>query len=109
VFYISDPKYGLKWKVLQLVPNKKVWDVPEVEEQEDEEPDEIQLEGRTTVDECIEESILHRIDVEPVIVDLTRNRIQSSNNLDDFIDDHEIQDDQETSSESLSLDDCYSD
>lgn len=37
IFYINDPKFGSNRKVVQIVQNKHIWDVPKVEDLEIEE------------------------------------------------------------------------
>uniref|UniRef100_A0A9I9E4Z1 DUF4216 domain-containing protein n=1 Tax=Cucumis melo TaxID=3656 RepID=A0A9I9E4Z1_CUCME len=32
VFYVDDLKNGINWKVVQVIQNKRIWDVPEVED-----------------------------------------------------------------------------
>ena len=36
VFYIEDAKNGTNWRVVQVVQNKWIWDVPEVDDVDNE-------------------------------------------------------------------------
>lgn len=91
VYYLDDLKFGKSWKVVQVVQNKRLWDVPEVEDLGNEQLELLEMEGRSRVDEyIIQERPLCRDTIEPVVVE--RQIIQAqlnsgvpSNNGDDFI------------------------
>ena len=34
-FYIDNPKNGFNWKIVQVIQNKRIWDVSKVEDVED--------------------------------------------------------------------------
>ena len=53
VFYINDPKLHSNWKIVQIVPNKQVWDVPKVEELEDDRLELLETSSSIGVDESI--------------------------------------------------------
>ena len=36
VFYLNDQKNDSNWKVVQVVQNRRIWDVPEVDDVENE-------------------------------------------------------------------------
>ena len=65
VFYLEDPKNGTNWKIVQVVQNKHVWDVPEGEDIEN------------------EDDPLFRTEVDPIVV----KRLDVGHVTDDFIDD----------------------
>jgi len=68
VFYIDDPKLRNNWKIVQIVQNKQVWDVPEVEELENEDIELLEVTGSIVVDESIHDVTFCRSDVDPSVV-----------------------------------------
>ena len=101
VFYINDPKYGNNWKVVQVVQNKRVWDMPEVEEQENDQVELLKVVNviPCTIDISPEDINLCRDDVDPIVIE--EQIIQQVD--DDFINDEE-EDVHLSSNRSLSLD-----
>ncbi|KAA0035027.1 hypothetical protein E5676_scaffold155G00610 [Cucumis melo var. makuwa] len=83
VFYVNDPKNGSNWKVVQVVQNKRIWDVPEVEDVENDHINVLEIVISHQVDDHIEDDTLCRIDVDPTIVE----RPVVRHVTDDFIDD----------------------
>ena len=53
VFYIDDSKLRNNWKIVQIVQNKQVWDVPQVEELEDDRLELLETSSSIGVDESI--------------------------------------------------------
>ncbi|KAA0036786.1 CACTA en-spm transposon protein [Cucumis melo var. makuwa] len=88
VFYIDDPKLRSIWKIVQIVPNKQVWDVPEVEELEDDRLELLEASSSIEVDESIHDIPFCRSDVEPTVVDHGEIDNQDQSPIDDdFIND----------------------
>ncbi|KAA0039105.1 acidic leucine-rich nuclear phosphoprotein 32 family member A-like [Cucumis melo var. makuwa] len=83
VFYLDDPKNGSNWKVVQIVQNKRIWDVPEVDDVENEHLNILEIVVSHQVDEHIQDDTLYRTDVDPTIVE----RLVVCYVSDDFIDD----------------------
>ena len=54
VFYLDDPKNGSNWKVVQVVQNKHIWDVLEVDNVKNEQLNVIEIIVDHWVDEYIE-------------------------------------------------------
>lgn len=46
VFYINNDKLGNNWKVVQIIQNKQLWDVPKVDVLVDDELELLEVEGR---------------------------------------------------------------
>ncbi|TYK06669.1 gag/pol protein [Cucumis melo var. makuwa] len=84
VFYIDNPKNGRNWKVIQVVQNKRIWDIPKVV-------------GSHCVADHIEDDTLCRLDVDPIVVERPTIR----HVIDNFIND----DDEQLSVQSGSSDD----
>ncbi|KAA0063200.1 uncharacterized protein E5676_scaffold2774G00080 [Cucumis melo var. makuwa] len=82
VFYVDDPKNGSNWKVVQVIQNKCIWDVPEVEDVENEHINILEVVVSHQVDDHIEDDTLCRIDVDLTIVE----RPVVHHVTDDFID-----------------------
>ncbi|TYK22461.1 nucleosome assembly protein 1 [Cucumis melo var. makuwa] len=83
VFYVDDPKNGNNCKVVQVMQNKRIWDVPEVDDVENEHINIQEVVVSHQVDDHTEDDILCRIDVDPTIVE----RLGVRHLIDDFIDD----------------------
>ena len=70
VFYLEDPKNGINWKIVQAMQNKRVWDVPEVEDIKNDQLNVIKIIIKQRVDEhVIEDDTLCRTEVDPTIVE----------------------------------------
>lgn len=103
VFYVDDYKFGNDWKVVQFVQPRHLWDIPEIENDEEDhedqssEPRDLVITRAVLVDPgSMEFGNLSRKDVEPVIVeedvmgmklntlhDLTINQELSEDELED--------------------------
>ncbi|KAA0057468.1 acidic leucine-rich nuclear phosphoprotein 32 family member A-like [Cucumis melo var. makuwa] len=83
VFYVDDPKNGINWKVVQVIQNKRIWDVPEVEDVQNDHINILKVVVSHQVDDHIEDDTLCRNDVDPTIVE----RPVVRHVTDDFIDD----------------------
>ena len=82
-FYVDDPKNGSNWKVVQVIQNKRIWDVPEVEDVQNDHINIVEVVVSHQVDDHIEDDTLCRNDVDPTIVE----RPVVRHVTDDFIDD----------------------
>ena len=99
VFYLEDPKNGINWKVVQVVQNEHVWDVPEVEYIENDQLNVMEVVVEHQVDEhIIEDDTLSRTEVDPTIVE----RPNVCYVVENFISD---EDDEQSSHQSESCDD----
>jgi len=88
VFYIDDPKLCSNWKIVQIVQNKQVWDIPEFEEVEDDRFELLEACSSIGVDESIHDIPFCRGDVEPTVVDHKETENQDQSRIDDdFIND----------------------
>ncbi|XP_050941518.1 uncharacterized protein LOC127149700 [Cucumis melo] len=88
VFYIDDPKLRSNWKIVQIVQNKQVWDIPESEEVEDDRFELLEACSSIGVDESIHDIPFCRGDVEPTVVDHKETENQDQSRIDDdFIND----------------------
>ncbi|TYK19759.1 GDSL esterase/lipase [Cucumis melo var. makuwa] len=83
VFYVDGPKNGSNWKVVQVIQNKHIWDLPEVDDVENEHINILEVVVSHQRDDHIEDDIPCRIDVDPTIVERSVMRHLT----DDFIDD----------------------
>ncbi|TYK11884.1 uncharacterized protein E5676_scaffold177G00390 [Cucumis melo var. makuwa] len=83
VFYVDDPKNGSNWKVVQVIQNKCIWDVPEVKDVQNDHINILEVVVSHQVDDHIEDDTLCRNDVNPTIVE----RPVVRHVTDDFIDD----------------------
>ncbi|KAA0036797.1 acidic leucine-rich nuclear phosphoprotein 32 family member A-like [Cucumis melo var. makuwa] len=83
VFYVDDPKNGSNWKVVQVIQNKRIWDVPEVEDVQNDHINIVEVVVSHQVDDHIEDDTLCKNDVDPTIVE----RPVVRHVTDDFIDD----------------------
>ncbi|KAA0054539.1 hypothetical protein E6C27_scaffold24G003230 [Cucumis melo var. makuwa] len=79
----NDPKNGSNWKVVQVIQNKRIWDVPEVEDVQNDHINILEVVVSHQVDDHIEDDILCRNDVDHTIVERPIVRHVT----DDFIDD----------------------
>ncbi|KAA0032142.1 uncharacterized protein E5676_scaffold186G00260 [Cucumis melo var. makuwa] len=68
VFYVDDPKNGNNWKIVQVIQNKHIWDVPEVEDVQNDHINVLEIVVSHQVDDHIEDDTLCRIDIDPTIV-----------------------------------------
>ncbi|MDV3193972.1 MAG: hypothetical protein Q8835_02865 [Sweet potato little leaf phytoplasma] len=78
--------------MVQVVQNKRLWDVPEQEDIRNDQLQLLEVEGGFRVDESIQEDTLCREDVDPTIMEGPTfppqlRRGVSSNNNDEFIND----------------------
>ncbi|KAA0046653.1 acidic leucine-rich nuclear phosphoprotein 32 family member A-like [Cucumis melo var. makuwa] len=69
VFYVDDPKNGSNWKVVQVIQNKRIWDVLEVEDVQNDHINILEVVVSHQVDDHIENDTLCRNDVDPTIVE----------------------------------------
>ncbi|KAA0035765.1 uncharacterized protein E6C27_scaffold403G00400 [Cucumis melo var. makuwa] len=68
VFYLEDSKNGTNWKVVPDVQNKCIWDVPEVNDVENEQLNVLKIVVEHRVGEYIEDDTLCRPNVDPTVV-----------------------------------------
>ncbi|KAA0062763.1 gamma-aminobutyrate transaminase POP2 [Cucumis melo var. makuwa] len=78
VFYVDNPKNGSNWKVLQVVQNKRIWDMPEVEDVENNHINVLEIVVSHQVDDHIKDDTLCRTDVDPTIIERSIVCIMSS-------------------------------
>ncbi|KAA0052001.1 hypothetical protein E6C27_scaffold60G004860 [Cucumis melo var. makuwa] len=64
-WFAEDPQNGPNWKIVQMVQNKRIWDVLEVEDMENQQLNVLEIIIRPRVDEHIEDDTLCRYDVNP--------------------------------------------
>ncbi|KAA0049610.1 CACTA en-spm transposon protein [Cucumis melo var. makuwa] len=69
VFYLDNLKNGSNWKVVQVVQNKRKWNVPKVDYIENEQRNVLPIVVGHRVDENIEDDTMCRTDVDPTIVE----------------------------------------
>ena len=69
VLYLEDPKNGSKLKVVQVVQNKHIWDVSEVDDIKNEQLNVIEIVVDHRVDQHIEDDTLYKTDIDPTIVE----------------------------------------
>ncbi|KAA0050362.1 uncharacterized protein E6C27_scaffold88G00940 [Cucumis melo var. makuwa] len=69
VFYVDDPKNGSNWKVVQVIQNKRIWDVSEVEDVQNDHINILEVVVSHQVDDHIEDDTLCRNGVDPTIVE----------------------------------------
>ena len=99
VFYLEDPKNGINWKIVQVVQNKHVWNVPKVKDIENDQLNVLEVIVKHRVDEhVIEDDTLCKTEVDPTIVERPSVRHVMKN----FIND---EDDEQSSHQSGSSDD----
>ncbi|KAA0048670.1 CACTA en-spm transposon protein [Cucumis melo var. makuwa] len=70
-------KNSSNWKVVQIIQNKRIWDVPEVDDAENEDLNVLEIVVDYRVDEHIEDDTLCRTDVNPTIIERSVVRIMS--------------------------------
>ncbi|KAA0051011.1 uncharacterized protein E5676_scaffold675G00870 [Cucumis melo var. makuwa] len=87
IFYLGDPKNGTNWKVVQVIQNQCIWDVPEVEDVKNEQLKVLEIIVEPDVDEYIEDDTLCRPNVNPTLVE----RSVVHHVMDDFINDDDKQ------------------
>ncbi|TYJ97088.1 acidic leucine-rich nuclear phosphoprotein 32 family member A-like [Cucumis melo var. makuwa] len=83
VLYVDNPKNCRNWKVVQVIQNKRIWDVPEVEDVQNDHINILEVVVNHQVDDHIEDDTLCGNDVDPTIVERPIVRHVT----DDFIDD----------------------
>ncbi|KAA0037790.1 uncharacterized protein E5676_scaffold1784G00270 [Cucumis melo var. makuwa] len=69
VFYLEDPKNGTNWKIVQVVQNKRILDVLEVEDIENEQFNVLEIVVEHRVDEPIEDGTLYRAKIDSTVVE----------------------------------------
>ncbi|TYK04755.1 uncharacterized protein E5676_scaffold68G00570 [Cucumis melo var. makuwa] len=87
VFYVDDPKNGSNWKVVQVIQNKRIWDVPEVEDVQNDHINILEVVVSHQVDDHIEDDTLCRNDIDPTIVERPVVRHVTNDFIDD-VDEH---------------------
>ncbi|XP_026429120.1 uncharacterized protein LOC113325106 [Papaver somniferum] len=98
VFYLDDHKFGADWKVVLKMHHIHIWDVPEMDDDDEEgEEDVYQQTGDVTISSVIQEDNnvgldeLHRDDVEAELVDA---EIVHADDID--VDDIDVEEEDET-------------
>ncbi|TYK01403.1 uncharacterized protein E5676_scaffold29G00990 [Cucumis melo var. makuwa] len=81
------PKNGSNWKVVQVVQNKRIWDMPEVEDVQNDHINVLESVVSHQVDDHIEDDTLCRTDVDPIIVERPIVRHVTYDFIDD-VDEH---------------------
>ncbi|KAA0052813.1 uncharacterized protein E6C27_scaffold773G00040 [Cucumis melo var. makuwa] len=66
---IDDPRNGSNWKVVQVFQNKRILDVPQVEDVENKHINVLEIVVSHRVDNHIEDYTMCRIDIDPTIVE----------------------------------------
>ncbi|TYK19782.1 acidic leucine-rich nuclear phosphoprotein 32 family member A-like [Cucumis melo var. makuwa] len=69
VFYIDDPKNGGNWKVIRVVQNKHIWNVPEVDDVEDQQRNVPEIVVNHRVVDHLKDHTLCRFDIDPRVVE----------------------------------------
>ncbi|KAA0066295.1 uncharacterized protein E5676_scaffold602G001710 [Cucumis melo var. makuwa] len=82
VFYVDDPKNCSNWKVVQVIQNKRIWDVPEVEDVQNDHINILEVVVSHQMDDYIEDNTLRKNDVDHTIIERPIVR----HITDDFID-----------------------
>ena len=101
VFYLEDPKNGTNWKIIQLVQNKRVWNMPKVEDTKNNQLHVLEIVVEHHVEEhIIEDDTLCRTKVDLTIVERPNVRHFAEN----FIKNEE--DEQSSSNHSTTSDDA---
>jgi len=59
VFYLDDPKLGGNWKVVQRMINRNIYDIPTVQEGDNEEDDQGIRDDAYQEDECVGGNVVH--------------------------------------------------
>ena len=84
VFYLEDPKNGTNWKIVQVVQNKHVWDVPEVKDVKNAQLNVLEIIIGHRVDKTmIEDATLCRTKVDPTVVERPNVCLVADNFIDD--------------------------
>ena len=83
VFYIDNPKNSANWKVFQIVQNKHIWHVPELDDVKDQQLNVLEIIVEHCVDDHIDDDKLCKLDIDPTIVE----RPIVCHVVDDFIND----------------------
>ena len=127
MFYLDDPKLGHGWKVVQKVQLRHVWDVPELDDEEEEvleedcdpvpgndvyQQDEFNDIQWLVAEEDLENPQLHQKDVEAEVIDSNLENDQWMEDSDDGYDDNDDDEESDTDGydeEILSSDDDDSD
>ena len=68
LFYLDDPKNGTNWKVFQVVKNKRIWNMPEGNDVENEQLNVLKIVVSHWENGHFENDILYRPDVDPTVV-----------------------------------------
>lgn len=96
VFYVDDYNYGMNWKVVQKVQHRNLWDIPEMEDrEEDDDSNHLYQENESTQndwivkDDELEVLQFHRSDVNPDLVDASAVKGIDNETQNDNIDDDE--------------------
>lgn len=75
VFYVDDYKFGMNWKVVQFVQPRHLWDIPEIENDEEDiedqssEPWDLVITRNMFINGSMEFDYLNRADVKPTVVE----------------------------------------
>ncbi|KAA0061982.1 acidic leucine-rich nuclear phosphoprotein 32 family member A-like [Cucumis melo var. makuwa] len=83
VFYIDDPKNGTNWKVVQVIQNKRIWDILKVDDVEDKQLNVPEIVVGHYVVDHIEDDTLGKVDVDPI---MELNTISSTSSVGDTSD-----------------------
>jgi hypothetical protein len=59
VFYLDDPKLGGNWKVLQRMINRNIYNIPTIQEGDNEEDDQGIRDDADQEDECVGGNVVH--------------------------------------------------
>ncbi|TYK30898.1 CACTA en-spm transposon protein [Cucumis melo var. makuwa] len=86
-FYVDNFKNGSYWKVVEVVQNKRVWDVPEVEDVENDHINVLEIVISHRVDDHIEDDTLCKTNVDPTIIERSVVRHVTDNFIND-VDEH---------------------
>ncbi|KAA0053278.1 hypothetical protein E6C27_scaffold102G00790 [Cucumis melo var. makuwa] len=81
--FTSRTKNGTIWKLVQVVQNKRIWDVPEGEDIENEQFNVLEIDVEHRVDEHIEDDTLCRVKVDPTVVERPDVHHVAGNFIDD--------------------------
>ncbi|KAA0065870.1 nucleosome assembly protein 1 [Cucumis melo var. makuwa] len=87
VFYIDNPKDSANWIVVQVVPNKHIWDVSEVDDVKNQQLNVLKIVIGHRVDDHIEDDTLCILDIDFTMVE----RSIVPHIVNDFINDNDEQ------------------
>jgi len=59
VFYLNDPKLGGNWKVVQRMINRNIYDIPTIQEGDNEEDDQGIRDDAYQEDDCVGCNVVH--------------------------------------------------